>query len=377
MELAFRNARVVTPEADFIGSVLVRDGLIVAIDEGGCATGEDLEGDVLIPGVVDLHTDSLEKHYFPRPNIGWNPVSAAVTHDGCCLSVGVTTILNSLTLGSFNPSAARSTDNLTRLVDGLAEAQAGGLLRADHRFHWRCETTADDLRDRLEGLADHRLTAMFSLMDHTPGQRQYKNLEKHLAGWQAGGMTEAAALERLAQVRERQARNADANRRHVAALATARGTPLASHDDETAAHIDEAADLGARVAEFPVTAEAAQQARDRGMVVVMGGPNLIRGGSYSGNVPAADLAEAGLLDAFASDYVPRSLVECAFAMTEAPFGWSLSRAVALVTSAPARAAELQDRGEIAPGQRADLLRIRRQGGLPLVRGVWTAGRRAA
>lgn len=113
------------------------------------------------------------------------------------------------------------------------------------------------------------------------------------------------------------------------------------------------------------------------MVVVMGGPNLIRGGSYSGNVPAADLAEAGLLDAFASDYVPRSLVECAFAMTEAPFGWSLSQAVALVTSAPARAAELQDRGEIALGQRADLLRIRRQGGLPLVRGVWTAGRRAA
>ncbi|MEH6676008.1 alpha-D-ribose 1-methylphosphonate 5-triphosphate diphosphatase [Phenylobacterium sp.] len=377
MELAFRNARVVTGDEDFIGSVLVRDGVVAEVSPGAGGVGEDFEGDVLMPGVVDLHTDSLEKHYFPRPNIDWNPVSAAVTHDGCCLSVGVTTILNSLTLGSFNPSAARNTDNLRRLVDGLHDAQDHGMLRADHRIHWRCETTADDLRSRLEVMADHPMTAMFSLMDHTPGQRQYRNLEKHLANWQANGMSEATALERLAQVRDRQARNAEGNRTHVAQMAKSRGTPLASHDDESLAHVDEAADLGATVAEFPVTAEAARRARERGMVVVMGGPNLIRGGSYSGNVPAAELAQADLLDAFASDYVPRSLVECAFAMTREPFGWSLAQAVALVTAGPARAVGLDDRGEIAPGRRADLLRVRLAGDLPLVRGVWTQGKRAA
>jgi alpha-D-ribose 1-methylphosphonate 5-triphosphate diphosphatase len=377
VELAFRNARVVTGDEDFIGSVLVRDGVVAEVSPGAGGVGEDFEGDVLMPGVVDLHTDSLEKHYFPRPNIDWNPVSAAVTHDGCCLSVGVTTILNSLTLGSFNPSAARNTDNLRRLVDGLHDAQDHGMLRADHRIHWRCETTADDLRSRLEVMADHPMTAMFSLMDHTPGQRQYRNLEKHLANWQANGMSEATALERLAQVRDRQARNAEGNRTHVAQMAKSRGTPLASHDDESLAHVDEAADLGATVAEFPVTAEAARRARERGMVVVMGGPNLIRGGSYSGNVPAAELAQADLLDAFASDYVPRSLVECAFAMTREPFGWSLAQAVALVTAGPARAVGLDDRGEIAPGRRADLLRVRLAGDLPLVRGVWTQGKRAA
>lgn len=377
MELAFRNARVVTGDEDFIGSVLVRDGLVAEVSRGPSEVGEDFEGDVLMPGVVDLHTDSLEKHYFPRPNIDWNPVSAAVTHDGCGLSVGVTTVLNSLTLGSFNASAARNTDNLKRLVDGLHQARSQGMLRADHRIHWRCETTADDLRGRLDAMADHPMTSLFSLMDHTPGQRQYRNLEKHLANWQAGGMTEATALDRLAQVRERQARNADVNRRHVAQVATDRRIPLASHDDESLAHVDEAADLGATVAEFPVTAEAARRARERGMVVVMGGPNLIRGGSYSGNVPAAELAQADLLDAFASDYVPRSLVECAFAMTREPFGWSLAQAVALVTAGPARAVGLDDRGEIAPGRRADLLRVRLAGDLPLVRGVWTEGRRAA
>ncbi|MDO8411574.1 MAG: alpha-D-ribose 1-methylphosphonate 5-triphosphate diphosphatase [Phenylobacterium sp.] len=377
MELAFRNARVVTGDEDFIGSVLVRDGVVAEVSRGASGVGEDFDGDVLMPGVVDLHTDSLEKHYFPRPNIDWNPMSAAVTHDGCCLSVGVTTILNSLTLGSFNPSAARNTDNLRRLVDGLHGAQDQGMLRADHKIHWRCETTADDLRSRLEVMADHPMTAMFSLMDHTPGQRQYRNLEKHLANWQANGMTEATALERLAQVRDRQARNAEGNRTHVAQMAKSRNTPLASHDDESLAHVDEAADLGATVAEFPVTAEAARRARERGMVVVMGGPNLIRGGSYSGNVPAAELAQADLLDAFASDYVPRSLVECAFAMTREPFGWSLAQAVALVTRGPARAVGLEDRGEVAPGRRADLLRVRLAGDLPLVRGVWTQGRRAA
>ena len=377
MELAFRNARVVTGDEDFIGSVLVRDGVVAEVSPGAGGVGEDFEGDVLMPGVVDLHTDSLEKHYFPRPNIDWNPVSAAVTHDGCGLSVGVTTVLNSLTLGSFNASAARNTDNLKRLVDGLHQARSQGMLRADHRIHWRCETTADDLRGRLDAMADHPMTSLFSLMDHTPGQRQYRNLEKHLANWQAGGMTEATALDRLAQVRERQARNADVNRRHVAQVATDRRIPLASHDDESLAHVDEAADLGATVAEFPVTAEAARRARERGMVVVMGGPNLIRGGSYSGNVPAAELAQADLLDAFASDYVPRSLVECAFAMTREPFGWSLAQAVALVTAGPARAVGLDDRGEIAPGRRADLLRVRLAGDLPLVRGVWTQGKRAA
>ena len=377
MELAFRNATVVAGDESFIGSVLVRDGKIASVDRGPGTVGEDLEEEVLMPGVIDLHTDNLEKHFFPRPNIDWNPVSAAVTHDGCCLSVGVTSVFDSLSIGSFNPAAARAEDNLVRLADGLLQARDKGLLKGDHRLHWRCETTADDLPHRLERLAGHPLTSLFSLMDHTPGQRQYRNLEKHLANWANNGMTPDAIDRRLADIRERQARNAASHRKLVASVAHDQGMPLASHDDEDVAHVDEAADLGATVSEFPVTLEAAQRARERGMIVVMGGPNLIRGGSYSGNVPAADLAQADLLDAFASDYVPRSLIECAFAMTAGPFGWSLARATALVTATPARAARLEDRGVIEPGRRADLIRVRLAAGLPVVRGVWVEGQRAA
>lgn len=377
MELAFRNATVVAGDESFLGSVLVRDGKIVSVDRGPGTVGEDLEGEVLMPGVIDLHTDNLEKHFFPRPNIDWNPVSAAVTHDGCCLSVGVTSVFDSLSIGSFNPAASRAEDNLIRLADGLLQARDKGLLKGDHRLHWRCETTADDLPHRLERLAGHPLTSLFSLMDHTPGQRQYRNLEKHLANWASNGMTPDAIDRRLADIRERQARNATSHRKLVASVAHDQGMPLASHDDEDVAHVDEAADLGATVSEFPVTLEAAQRARERGMIVVMGGPNLIRGGSYSGNVPAADLAQADLLDAFASDYVPRSLIECAFAMTDERFGWSLARAAALVTATPAKAARLDDRGVIEPGRRADLIRVSVAAGLPVVRGVWVEGARAA
>lgn len=377
MELAFRNARIVAGEEEFIGSLLVRDGEIAEVASGASTVGEDLEGDVLMPGIVDLHTDNLEKHYFPRPNIDWNPVSAAVTHDGCGLSVGVTTTYDSLSVGTYNASPARAEESLRRLVDGLLTARRAGMLKGDHRIHWRCETTSDHLRERLDHLADHPMTALISLMDHTPGQRQYRNVEKHTANWRANGMTDVAVEQRLAEARERQSRNAAPNRLYVAALAKERQIPLVSHDDEDEAHVEEAADLGATVSEFPVTIEAAKKARERGMVIVMGGPNLIRGGSYSGNVRAAELADLGLLDAFASDYVPRSLIECAFRIAAEPFGWSLPRAAGLVTEAPARAAGLTDRGRIAPKLRADLIRVRAVDGLPIVRGVWVQGQRVA
>jgi alpha-D-ribose 1-methylphosphonate 5-triphosphate diphosphatase len=377
LDIAFRNARVITADEAFLGSVRVRDGRIAAVDRGPSEVGEDLGGDVLMPGVIDLHTDNLERHFFPRPKIDWDPVSAAVTHDGCCLSVGVTTIFDSLSIGSFNAAASRDHENLARLATGLSTAHQAGMLKADHHIHWRCETPADDLPMELEMFARHPMTALFSVMDHTPGQRQYRDAEKHFAMWREGGMDDAAIRARMDGIRERQARNADNHRRLVAEVARSRGAPLASHDDEDIEHVDAAADLGATVCEFPVTLEAARRARERGMVVVMGGPNLMRGGSYSSNVRAADLAVEGLLDVFASDYVPRSLIECAFALTRPEFGWSLPAAAGVVTSGPARAARLDDRGLIEPGRRADLVRVRVIEGLPVVRGVWVGGQRAA
>jgi alpha-D-ribose 1-methylphosphonate 5-triphosphate diphosphatase len=299
-----------------------------------------------------------------------------MTHDGGCISVGVTTVFDSLSLGSFGGQESRSSDNLYRLADGLGKAAAAGALKADHRLHWRCELPSEFVGEEAERLAPHPLTGLFSLMDHTPGQRQYMHKERFLdRAWRAGGMSEEAIAQRMEAQLERQARNVEPNRALIAAIAKARGVPLAAHDDETDQHVDDAADVGATIAEFPVTAAAAKRSRERGMAVIMGGPNLIRGGSYSGNLGAAEAADLGVLDGFASDYVPRSLIECAFALTAPRFGWTLPAAFAAVSRVPAVAAGLADRGVIAPDKRADLVRIRMVGGLPMVCGVWAGGAR--
>lgn len=377
MEFVLTNADIVTPDAVVRGAVLVRDGRIADISTSPTRAGEDCGGDLLAPGLVDVHTDNLEKHFFPRPNIDWRPVSAAIIHDSVCAALGVTTVFDALGVGSFSKKEARRAENLITLSDGVAHAQAMGALKVSHFLHWRCELGADDLQSMLNRLIENPLTALLSLMDHTPGQRQYRNVERFLEIWRGEGASQAEIDSRLNGARERQAANVTRNRTYVAAIARERSIPLFAHDDETEAHVEEAAAAGAVASEFPVTMEAARRSRELGLAIVMGGPNLMRGGSYSGNVGVAELAHAGLLDVIASDYVPRSMIECPFALAAAPFHWPLAKAFASVTSAPADAVGLRDRGRMASGMRADLIRVREMQGNPVVVSTWVEGCRVA
>jgi alpha-D-ribose 1-methylphosphonate 5-triphosphate diphosphatase len=376
--LTITNAQIVTDDESFAGSLSVARGQLAALDSAPTALSAaiDFEGDFLIPGIIDIHTDNLERHYFPRPYIDWNAASAAIAHDGVCLSGGITTVFDSLSIGAWGNAEARALDNLRRLVEGVDHAAASGALKAHHLFHWRCELTADDLLAMAAEFLPQRMTGLVSIMDHTPGQRQYRHLDRFLDRvWRSEGVSEDDIAARIDDRRAKQARNVVPNRAHIGAMTRHATIPLATHDDETVEHIEDGYAVGATIAEFPVTAEAAAHAHTRGMINVMGGPNLIRGGSYSGNVSAAETADAGLLDGFASDYVPRSLIECAFRLAQAPFTWSLPDAVRTVTKTPAYAVGLNDRGVIATGKRADFLRVRLCGGLPVVRGVWVKGER--
>lgn len=380
MQTVLTNARIVLADAVLHGSIVIDDDTITRTDDGRANGGAiDMEGDVIIPGIIDMHTDNLERHYFPRPYIDWNPVSATIAHDGVCVSGGITTVFDSLSLGVGAASGeARDLENLRRLVDGIEAADETGALRAQHFLHWRCELPGPSLQAQLDEFLPRRHTRLASMMDHTPGQRQYKNLDIFLDRvWRREGMSEADIDARMAKRRADQVEHVGINRPYLAQRAHAQGIALATHDDETVEHIADGHAVGARIAEFPVTIEAAEEARRRGMVTIMGGPNLIRGGSYSGNVSAAELEEVGLLDGFASDYVPRSLIECAFRLAEPDHGRSLPASVASVTRVVAEAIGLTDRGEIAPGKRADLVRVSRHGGLPVVRSVWVAGQRVA
>lgn len=379
MTIVFRNARLVLPDQQLLGTLAVGDGHIRALDATPAAPAGalDLEGDYLLPGLIDLHTDNLENHYQPRPKVYWDPVAAAVNHDGEVAVSGITTVFDALCLGLTEKGELRAA-HLRPLVSGIAGARAAGMLRADHRIHLRCEVIGPKVLDQLAGFDDDPLVGLVSVMDHAPGQRQTADVEVwYRLRREVDGQSEAevrADFERLTSAsRELGPRQ----RRAVAAWARDRRLGLASHDDQTPDHVAESAGIGCTIAEFPTTIEAARASRRHGLAVMMGGPNLVRGRSSYGNVTARDLAEAGLLDIVSSDYVPASMLHAAFMLAGAVEGWDLPRAVATVTANPAAAAGLGDRGRLAPGLRADLIRVREVGGRPVVRGVWVAGERVA
>jgi alpha-D-ribose 1-methylphosphonate 5-triphosphate diphosphatase len=263
------------------------------------------------------------------------------------------------------------------LLDVLDRLDEAGLLRADHLIHVRCELPAPNARELFEPFARHRRLRLMSLMDHTPGQRQWSDIE-HARIYYTGkkGWSDQRFQEEVRIAPERQQRYAMPNRAWFTDHAHTHGVALATHDDTTVEHVDEAHALGASMSEFPTTLEAARRARELGLCTVMGAPNVIRGGSHSGNVAAMTLAREGLLDALSSDYVPSSLLHAAWRLS-VESGFSVPDAVRVVTRNAAHAVGLQDRGEIAPGLRADLLRVRLLGAHPVVRETWVRGRRVA
>jgi alpha-D-ribose 1-methylphosphonate 5-triphosphate diphosphatase len=376
-EIILTNADVVIPgEVVRRGTVVARDGLIVAIDRSACAVASaiDCGGDLLLPGLVELHTDSLEKHLMPRPGVRWPAQQAVLAHDAQLASAGITTVLDALYVGDSAKDGVRA-QLLDESIDTIGRMNAGGLTRAEHWLHLRCEVASPGSAPLFERLCAHPLVRLVSVMDHTPFQRQWSD-EAIYRQWTASRLgLDAAGVDRhIAERLQEHDRYAVPNRRAIVTLAQRHGLPLASHDDTTEAHVLEGAEVGVTISEFPTTEAAAVAARDRGMAIIMGAPNVVRGGSHSGNVSAASLAQAGLLDILSSDYVPSSLLHAAF-LLEQQLEMPLDRAVDIVAAAPARAVGLDDRGVIAPGKRADMVRVHALPEGPVVRAVWRRGER--
>jgi len=373
-ETVLTNARVVLKDQVLHGAVAMAGGIITDVGPAS-HRGVDLDGDYLIPGLVELHTDHLETHYAPRPKVRWNPVAAVQAHDAQIAASGITTVFDAIRVG-IDEHADMGMDELRILADAVTAGVNAGRLRAEHLIHLRCEVSAPDCLASFEAIMDHPLVRLASLMDHAPGQRQFASPDAYKVYYQGKlKMSDEALAEFIARRSFESSTYSDKHRLALAELSAARGIALASHDDATRAHVDEAEKLGIRIAEFPTTLEAAQASRDAGMAILMGGPNVVRGGSHSGNVSARDLAAAGLLDILSSDYIPFSMLQSAFCLAEEVPGISLPEAVAMVTRNPADAAGLTDRGEIAVGKRADLVHLRIEEGIPIVMTVWRQGRR--
>ena len=373
-DLCLANAQLVLPDRVAFGSITIEAGVISEITEGDSipAGALDCGGDLVLPGLVELHTDNVERHIEPRPEVDWPHLPALLAHDAELASTGITTVFDAMRVGSIHSGKGRYIDYARKLADELLAARAAGMFKISHFLHLRAEICSETLLEELAAFGPKDRVGIVSLMDHTPGQRQFRDmtaLKTYVA--KKRGMNDAEFAEHVQNLLGLQERFGAKHEKGAVSEATRLGAVLASHDDTTAEHVATSATNGVGFAEFPTTVEAAMACREQGIAVMMGAPNLIRGGSHSGNVAAEELAKQDLLDIVSSDYVPSALLLSAFHLA---LIWDdLPRAIATVTRNPAKAARLDDRGVLKVGMRGDVLRVRQTEAAPLLRGVWSQG----
>lgn len=378
-EKIYTNYRLLLPEEETLGTIAVKDGVITDIQPGVVSHGENGDGNYLLPGLIELHTDNLEKSIAPRPSVRFPLELAAVNHDKDLISSGITTVCDAIAIGDVTPKDdSLRTNHYAAMIDTIAEGQAAGRFSSDHLLHLRCELGYEHLYGIIEPYAEHPLLAMISLMDHTPGQRQFVNIHKYKEYYTGKhGVPEAKMDEFIAMRLNNQHRHAVENRQALVKLSQKKNISLASHDDATVEHVKEAISEGVVLAEFPTTLEAAKEAHQNGLLVLMGAPNVVLGGSHSGNVSAMELVELDLVDIISSDYVPRSLLQSAFIISQTA-NKPLYEVIKYITLYSAKAINLDDCiGSLEIGKKADFLTVNYDGVVPRIRSVYKQGDRVA
>ncbi|MGI8809384.1 MAG: alpha-D-ribose 1-methylphosphonate 5-triphosphate diphosphatase [Acidimicrobiales bacterium] len=356
-------------------TVIWEDGLIVSVTSGGQPRrgAIDGRGAFCLPGLIDTHSDALEKEVNPRPGTQFPLPFALRSLEGRCLTAGITTVFHGVRFQE-NEEREASLDQAVELCETLKARRHAAEVPLDHYVLHRLDARSPGGVGVLETCLGAGAAGLVSIEDHTPGQGQFRDISKLARFYRKDNGAVRSDDEARAAVEERIAlrhgllAHVGPNRARLAELAGCGRIRLLAHDLVDHDEVTEASALGASVAEFPVSEDAARAARDAGLQIVMGAPNVVRGGSHSGNASAADLVVAGLCDGLASDYQPAAMLAAAFRLAIADLV-SLPEAVALVTSGPAQVAGLTDRGRLEPGLRADLALVTLDGGWPTVRRV--------
>ena len=355
------------------GSVLVEDGVIAAVnpESGRGAREVDLRGKTLIPGMIDLHCDALEKEVEPRPNVHFPLDFACAQADKRNAAAGVTTVFHALSFAN-EEFGVRNNAFAASVAQAVHAWQPHALV--DNRVHCRYEVTDPTAPDILLGLMAAGEMHLLSVMDHSPGQGQFKDIAAFRNYLSRAYRKSEAELDVLLQRKLEQATGAMDRMRRLIGAARGHGIPVASHDDDSAEKVETLGALGVGISEFPINLEAATAAHGRAMSTVYGAPNILRGKSQSGSMRALDAVQAGLADCLCADYHPATLIVAVFRLPGLA-GIGLADAVRLVSRNPARAAGLTDRGEIAAGKRADLVAVAHISGLAQASSVYCAGTR--
>lgn len=362
---AINNARVVTPDTvvESVSIVLEEGrigGLLNRTERFGGET-LDAAGGYILPGMVDLHCDAIEKQAVPRPGVEFPLELAFLEMDRYFAASGITTGFHAI---SFMDDRGRSMARGRALCETINRQGGEGLVR--HELHLRCELPQEGSVEMVEEVMNAHPVKIVSMMDHTPGQGQFQDLEWFKRYWKEDQGVEddriAAAMAGVAQ--GGYSLNIDRMDR-LAQVTKQRGVTLASHDDDTPERVELLAERGGRISEFPINIESARRARELGLSVCMGAPNVVRGRSSGGNLGASGAVKLGLVDALCSDYHPPSMLQAAFKLARERV-LNLPSAVGLISSGPARAAGLLGRGSIAEGAVADLIVVGERSGIPVV-----------
>jgi len=352
-------------------AVLIADGRIVAIDPAGSEGAKeiDLRGHTLMPGMIDLHCDALEKEVEPRPGVHFPFDFACAQADKRNAAAGITTIYHALSFANAE-LGVRNNATAAELARAVHAWQDHALV--DNRVHARYEITDPDAPEVLNELLGNDEIHLMSFMDHTPGQGQFKSIDAYRSFQSRTYKKDEAEFEALLAEKLAQGAGAEGRMQQLAQHARELGIPLASHDDDRPEKVAVVKDLGVTVSEFPINLETAIAARAAGLSTLFGAPNVVRGKSQSGSMRALDAVREGVADCLCGDYSPAALLPAVLKLPDLA-GIKLHRAVAMVTCNPARAVGLNNRGVIAAGKRADLLAVRYLGGQPQVSRVWSGG----
>lgn len=378
MESVYTNCSLVTRTEVFFGSVIVKDGWIKEISRSKYSGNNaiDLDGDLLLPGLIEMHTDNLEKNIQPRPGVIWPSMMAAVlAHDAQIIAAGITTVYDAVAVGGLRESSLRE-KIFEESIEAICRSKSKNILKADHFLHLRCEVSHVQLEQLLHREGNRPEVRLISVMDHTPGQRQWTDLAKWRLYHRDKRWTEEDAARILDELKAKQQKYAASNREFAVGFAHQRNIPLASHDDTTIEDVQQAVAEKIDIAEFPTTPEAAAKARNCGMTTILGAPNAVRGVSHSGNASATQLAKDKLLDGLSSDYVPSSLLQAVFHLAD-QLQCPLNETVNMVSAVVADTLRLTDRGELASDKRADMLQVRMVDGIPVLRRAWVGGEQEA
>ncbi len=352
MQINLRSTRVMIENEIRKADITIKNGKISKILEYKTLPYcKNMANALILPGFIDLHSDAIEKEIEPRPGAIF-PIEEAILDLDKKLSIaGITTMFHAVAFETVVGGKIRSaeiSEKIVRAVKSLKEK-----LSTNNMVHLRYDIAATESFNTVKNLIEEGYVDLFSLMDHSPGQGQFKSFDKWKKYYSGAYNLDENELKKL---KEKKLQKNEDNIVELIKTAKAHQIKIASHDDDTVEKVDIIKKYGITISEFPLSVEVAEKAKEYGIMTGMGAPNVVRNGSQCGNISAKELIKRGLCDYLCSDYHPNSMLKAVYTINR-DLGIPIEEAFQIITSNPSKAAGLSEYGEIKEGKKGDIVAV--------------------